>query len=131
MNLRHPLNLALIAVTCIAGASIAADYAAPRNTPQAASAAKQALPFIGTRYFNFLGGSGTGYSISIAANGTTKIQLHGTQSSSVEYEGNYTNPIVLKDGGRLLIKGNKIYGVTQKGEVQGESELLTPTAPPK
>ncbi len=64
--------------------------------------AKQSnLPFVGRRAFNFLGGSGTGYSITIESNGNTIIQLHGTMSSSTVYQGPFQETmegIKIKDG---------------------------------
>ncbi|CAN1213242.1 hypothetical protein TUMEXPCC7403_23755 [Tumidithrix helvetica PCC 7403] len=72
---------------------------------------RETLPFIGTRWFNFLGGNGTGQSITIASNGATTIKFHGTMSSSVLYKGYFSNPIILNDGSKLLIEGSKIYNL--------------------
>jgi hypothetical protein len=77
------------------------------------------LPFIGTRAFNFLGGSGTGQTITIEANGNTTIKLHGTASSSVLYSGKFSNPIM-----GLLIKGNKIYRLGSDGQSCNPQEGL-------
>jgi hypothetical protein len=59
------------------------------------------LPFVGKRFFNFLGGSGTGYTIKIELNGNTIIQHHGTMSSSTIYQGLFQETmegITIKDG---------------------------------
>ncbi|MEE3717699.1 hypothetical protein V2H45_13240 [Tumidithrix elongata RA019] len=72
---------------------------------------RETLPFIGTRRFNFLGGSGTGQSITIEQNGNTVVQIHGTAGSSVIYRGNFSNPIVLEDGRKLLLEADKIYSL--------------------
>ena len=77
----------------------------------------QSLPFVGTRRFNFLGGSGTGQSITIASDGQTTVQRYGTTRSSIEYSGKFANPIVLESGQRLLIQGNKVYSVQADGKV--------------
>jgi hypothetical protein len=69
----------------------------------------ETLPFTGTRRFNFLGGSGTGQSITIESNGDTLVQLHGTMQTSVLYRGKFSNPIVLEDGVKLLLEGDRIY----------------------
>lgn len=91
------------------------------------SDAKQSLPFVGTRGFNFLGGTGTGQSITIEADGTTIIKTHGLFSSSVEYNGKFSNPIILQDGLSLLLKGDKIYSLSVDGQIargcRGEGTL--------
>lgn len=79
--------------------------------------ASEKLPFIGTRRFNFLGGSGTGQSITIKADGSTVVQLHGTMSSSVLYKGQFSNPIILDDGRGLLLRGNKVHQVSSDGQI--------------
>ncbi len=70
------------------------------------------LPFVGTRYFNFDGGTGTERSMTIAKNGQTTIKLHGLYSIETIYQGKYQNPLLIKDvGGSYYyqIKGDKIY----------------------
>ncbi|BAY27525.1 hypothetical protein NIES2100_73500 [Calothrix sp. NIES-2100] len=98
-------------------------------------------PFIGTRLFNFLGGNGTGQSIAIASDGTTIVKLHGKFESSVQYNGKFSNPIILQDGSGLglLLKDGKIYSLTSDGQIakgckgEGtvcESSLLEASSPP-
>lgn len=96
------------------------------------------LPFVGTRFFNFLGGSGTGESITIEVDRTTTVKLHGTVSSSVEYSGKFSNPIVFPNGRGLLLKENKIYSLSVDGQIakdckgEGtvcESELYEQSSP--
>lgn len=88
---------------------------------------KESLPFVGTRGFNFLGGTGTAYTITIEADGTTIVKLHGTFSSSVEYSGKFANPIIFEDGMGLLFKDNRIYSLTADGQIakgcKGEGKL--------
>ncbi len=74
--------------------------------------AQEKLPFLGTRSFNFDGGSGTGHSITIKKDGSTTVKIHGTVSTLVLYKGKFANPILLKDGTGWLLKGNKIYALT-------------------
>lgn len=74
--------------------------------------AQEKLPFLGTRSFNFYMGSGTGHSITIKKDGSTTVKIHGTVSTEVLYRGKFANPIVLKDGTGWLLKGNKIYALT-------------------
>jgi hypothetical protein len=85
------------------------------------------LPFVGTRGFNFLGGTGTAYTITIAADGTTIVKLHGTFTSSVQYNGKFANPIIFEDGLGLLFKDNRIYSLTADGQIakgcKGEGKL--------
>jgi hypothetical protein len=90
------------AIACSANGWVTAQTQENSPTP---------LPFVGTRRFNFLGGSGTGQSITIASDGHTIVQLHGTIGSSVQYSGPFTNPIVLQSGQRLLIQDNQVYSV--------------------
>lgn len=75
------------------------------------------LPFVGKRYFNFLGGTGTGYSIEIAADGTTTIELHGTMGSAIEYRGRFSNPLFLSNDRALRIEGNTIYQAAADGTI--------------
>ncbi len=112
------------------------------NTTQQSSTPsvnKENPPFVGTKFFNFLGGNGTGKSITIDANGNTTVKLHGTVSSSVEYSGKFSNPIIFNNGSGLLLKDGKIYSLKTDGQVaQGckvegkpcESELLEASSPP-
>ena len=87
-----------------------------RSQDSSQRTAQQNLPFVGTRRFNFFGGTGTGQSIVIGAHGQTMVRLHGTQSSSVEYDGEFTNPIVLDNGFRLSIQGDRIFSTGVNGE---------------
>ena len=69
--------------------------------------AKLDLPFNGTRYYNFMGGSGTGQSIHIDKNGYTTIKIHGTVSTGIVYQGTYKKMIpVYNDENYLMIIGN-------------------------
>jgi hypothetical protein len=74
--------------------------------------AGEKLPFVGTKSFNFYGGSGTGQSISIKKNGDTVIKLHGTSGTEILYKGKFSNPIKSKDGTAWLLKDDKIYSYT-------------------
>jgi hypothetical protein len=84
--------------------------------------AGQKLPFVGTRYFNFMGGTGTNESITIEKNGTITLKYvdhfsgrHG--DPVVLYKGKFSNPIKLKDGTGYLLKGNKIY-LLENGKIE-------------
>lgn len=70
------------------------------------------LPFIGTKEFNFMGGSATNQSITIKKDGSTTILFHGMSGNVVEYKGKFKNPLPLRnDDGTTYyyeIKGNKI-----------------------
>ncbi|MBL1177281.1 hypothetical protein [Pantanalinema sp. GBBB05] len=85
--------------------------------PASAPNPDQALPFVGTRYFNFLGGTGTGQSMTIEQDGTTTVELHGTASRSIEYRGKFSNPMILPDGNGLLVRGDKIYSLLADGQI--------------
>lgn len=78
------------------------------------------LPFVGTRYFNFFGGTGTGQTITIEADGMTTIELHGTQRSSVQYQGQFSNPIRFEDGSGLLLRDHKIYRLSPGEETPSD-----------
>ncbi|MDD4929905.1 MAG: hypothetical protein PHP85_11560 [Gallionella sp.] len=84
-----------------------------------ASSPNSQIPFIGSRTFNFDGGSGTGQSVTIKENGRTLVQSYGTSGTFVDYEGFFSNPINLTNGTGLLFKNDKIYllskGVIEKG----------------
>jgi hypothetical protein len=89
---------------------------------------KQKLPFVGTRSFNFLGGTATGLNITIEKNGNTTISYDyktaGKRISGVSYKGKFSNPIDLKDGSgilgqtcRYLFKNNKVYAISADGKI--------------
>lgn len=62
------------------------------------------LPFIGTKYFNFDGGIGTGESLTLKKDGTGVVKLYGTASTAVVYKGKFHNP--------LQIQGENYYKFT-------------------
>lgn len=76
-----------------------------------------ALPFIGTRRFNFLGGTGTTYSMTIAKDGQTVIDLLGTAGRSQIYRGQFINPIPLDGGGGLLFQDERVFSLKTDGQV--------------
>lgn len=81
--------------------------------------AKPALPFIGTKNFNFMGGSGTGESITIKRDGTAKIMIHGTDGSAVQYSGRFSySGMRSKEYPSLgwLFKNGKVYS-TENGKI--------------
>jgi hypothetical protein len=80
--------------------------------------AQQRLPFIGTRYFNFMGGSGTGQSITIEKDGTFTMKFYGKVKTSVTNRGKFSNPLILDDGSKYLLKDNKIYSITPNGQIR-------------
>jgi hypothetical protein len=75
------------------------------------------LPFIGTKSYNFLSGSGTGQSMTITNDGNVIIKIHGTQESEIIYRGQFTNPIRIENEFGLLIEGNKIYQLDVNGKM--------------
>lgn len=84
------------------------------------------LPFVGTKYFNFAGGSGTEESIKISRNGHTVIMAHGVGGNFVEYSGKYKNPITLDNYPDIkykIINKNKIALLDDKGRVEDTTPL--------
>jgi hypothetical protein len=83
---------------------------------------KNNLPFIGTRFFNFYGGSGTLNSITIDENGNTIIKSHGMAGDFIDYEGPFTNPLSFPIGDESTatykISGESISILNQKGEIE-------------
>lgn len=82
-----------------------AAFTPPANEDNAGAA----LPFSGRRTFNFMGGNGTENAISIDAGGQTRVESLGTTGSSVDYEGQFSNPLVLQTGGALMFRDGKVY----------------------
>ena len=80
------------------------------------------LPFIGTRYFNYYGGSGTNNSITIYANGQTTVKSIGTAGEFVDYEGDFNYTISFPCGDistcYYKINGNTISIVDENGNIQ-------------
>lgn len=83
------------------------------------------LPFIGTRYFNFYGGTGTQESLTIKANRDIIIKSHsaiidGKIDEKIIYKGTFTNPIVLFEGDenemKYHIHDNYIFNLNKNGE---------------
>ncbi len=85
----------------------AAEPVAPAPEPQ-----NEELPFVGKRGFNIMGGSGTEQAITIEANGHTIIESFGTQQTSIDYDGAFTNPIRMSGNSGLLFKDGKVYQIT-------------------
>ena len=79
--------------------------------------AKTDLPFIGTRHYNFMGGSGTGQSINISKSGYTTIKLHGKSSTAIIYQGVYKKMIPAYDNENyfMIIGNNAITMLDNKG----------------
>lgn len=81
--------------------------------------AKDALPFVGGRYFNLAGGNGTEQTISIDKSGNTLIELHGKFGSGVVYRGKY-KAIMCDEYGECykIIAKDKIASVDKDGKIQ-------------
>jgi hypothetical protein len=76
----------------------------PQNSRSTAPSPSAHLPFVGKRAFNFLGGSGTGHTITIDRTGNTVIELNGTMSRSVLYRGPFREQMFYEGGGGVTIK---------------------------
>lgn len=67
------------------------------------------LPFVGTRYYNFMGGSGTTNSITLKKDGSAIIKIHGTVSTGTIYKGKFQNPLNMgKQSGYLKFSKNNV-----------------------
>ncbi|MBL0202342.1 MAG: hypothetical protein IPP81_19955 [Chitinophagaceae bacterium] len=90
--------------------------------PKVAPEEKIELPFLGTKYFNFMGGSGTGQSITITKDGTVILKSYGAPEAgtdpSINYKGKYAKIIKVNKDEIYKIEGNKIYMVNAKGVVE-------------
>ncbi len=81
--------------------------------------AQERLPFIGTKYFNFIGESGTEESITIEKDGTATLKFYGLISQGVIWKGKFSNPLIpFSSGNGLLFKDEKVYGITGNGELR-------------
>ncbi len=91
------------------------------------SAAKETkLPFVGTKFVNFSGGSGTNEEIIIKTNGDTRVEYIGSTGSAVEYKGKFSNPLKFKEGGGILFKDGKAYSLDKGGKVEQNGCENTP-----
>jgi hypothetical protein len=83
------------------------------------------VPFIGKRTFNFDGGNGTQRTIEIDEQAMVRVHYVGTTSSSLDYEGAFSNPLPLKDGSALKFENGQVYlmrnGVIETG-CMGENQ---------
>lgn len=78
------------------------------------------LPFIGTKYFNFMGGSGTWESITLEKDGNATLRFYGIVSQEVTWKGKFTNPLFpFPNEGGLLFERDRVYTATRtsKGEI--------------
>ncbi len=125
-------GLGAIAPGCIAfatGAPVAPQIEVVTQAEQSAIQSLKAtiataeLPFIGTRFVNFTGGTGTVESIEIDADGTTTVGLIGLHSSQLQYSGPYTNPILLNDGRGLRIEGDKVVQLFAEDSTMGRCRV--------
>lgn len=77
------------------------------------------LPFVGTRHFNFYGGTQTAQSLTIYKNGDIVLEIFDTSSETIRIKkGKYAKLIPVGDGYYYKIIKNKIYIVDKKEEVQ-------------
>lgn len=83
------------------------------------------VPFIGKRTFNFDGGNGTQRSIDIDEQAVARVYYLGSTSSSLDYEGPFTNPLPLNNGSALKFENGQVYlmrnGVVEMG-CMGENQ---------
>jgi hypothetical protein len=90
-------------------------------TPKVIAEDKIELPFIGTKYFNFMGGRGTEQSITITKDGTVILKSYGVPEAgtdpSVDYKGKYSKLIKVNKYEIYKIDGSEIYRVNAKGVV--------------
>lgn len=92
------------------------------------------LPFIGQKFVNFMGGNSTAISIKIDRNEHVVVKSFNFEGEEFEeFEGEFTNPLILKGGMSLLFKNGIVYQQTNgeidhgcKGDDEKpcESELL-------
>lgn len=82
------------------------------STPIPEATSNTQLPFIGERSFNFMGGTGTGYSITINQNGDTVVMSVSTEGSAPIYEGGFENPILFNESEGILFQDGKVYSIT-------------------
>lgn len=99
-----------------------------KGSDKAENSGQQAegLPFTGTKFFNFMGGTGTGRSITIDNNGRITLKSYGAASAGAEefidYQGMYNVPITTPNG-YLRIEGDKIYATDEAGNIPTPAEL--------
>lgn len=75
--------------------------------------AKNGLPFVGKRYFNFTGGNGAGQTIIIDKSGRVVIELHGKFGSAEVYRGKYQT-LMCDEGECYQIIGKDKIALTDK-----------------
>lgn len=122
-------KMALVDETASAAASASAPQAASASAPQTASAAVSAptgspqaaaLPFVGTRHFNFESAACSEQSITIAPTGDTTVQFIGCDKTVTLYQGPYQTYLPTDwgdngvDNGFYQIKDNIIYALDHK-----------------
>lgn len=84
----------------------------------ASAIAEPQLPFIGKRFYNFMGGSGTLESVQIKPNGQTIIMMYGTVSSGSIYKGAYKTLIPMGDGLYYRFTKSNVSQVDGNGKVE-------------
>ncbi len=129
-KLKFMIVIPLVAAGFIASCVNSQDEKSPEVKSQPKVKSQQVnLPFIGTRYFNFMGGNGTEESITINKDGTTSIKIYGKYGTGIEYQGKFSNPITLDDGSGWLLKDGKIYslegGKIAKGCMDDEAPCVS------
>lgn len=79
------------------------------------------LLFVGTRHFNFYGGTQTVQSLTIYKNGDIVLEIFDTSSNTIRVKkGKYVKLIPVGDGCYYKIIKNKIYIVDKKEEIQSD-----------
>jgi hypothetical protein len=62
------------------------------------------LPFVGTRFVNFEGKPDATKLVAIAIDGTSVIRSFGSESKTIDYRGQFSNPLRLSDGSSFQFK---------------------------
>ena len=102
-------------------------------TSEPAPQTDAALPFVGKRYFNFAGGSGTGQFATIQSNGQTKIEgcsstdalFDDIEPSCTEfYNGPFSKAIKVFDS-IYRIEKDKIYDMEEDGSPAKDCEAMS------
>ncbi len=75
----------------------------------ASTLAAPVLPFVGSRDFNFMGGSGTGSTIQIKKDASVLIKSCGVTTCTTDYHGSFKPLIPDGNGGYYKFTTTKVY----------------------
>lgn len=97
-------SILLVVLAAFIGVMTVACTKSSRSNEDSLESPELELPFVGNRFVNFEGKPNTAKLVAIAIDGTTVIRSFGADRQVIDYRGQFSNLIRLKDGSSFRFK---------------------------